>query len=99
VPKNAVGARARAALVPVVGRRKIMAFLGGLRRRFGPTSSVRILQVNGQPAAQFSLGGQDALAALEVRDGKIVSIFTVLNPDKLSYLYRQTGGAPAPGGG
>jgi RNA polymerase sigma-70 factor, ECF subfamily len=99
VPKDDGGARARAALVPVVGRRKIMAFLGGLRRRFGPTSYVRILQVNGQPAAQFSLGGQDALAALEVRDGKIVSIFTVLNPDKLSYLYRQTGGAPAPGGG
>jgi RNA polymerase sigma-70 factor, ECF subfamily len=99
VSYNDGGGRARAALVPVVGRRKIMAFLGGLRRRFGPTSSVRILQVNGQPAAQFSLGGQDALAALEVRDGKIVSIFTVLNPDKLSYLYRQTGGAPAPGGG
>jgi RNA polymerase sigma-70 factor, ECF subfamily len=99
VSYNDGGGRARAALVPVVGRRKIMAFLGGLRRRFGPTSYVRILQVNGQPAAQFSLGGQDALAALEVRDGKIVSIFTVLNPDKLSYLYRQTGGAPAPGGG
>jgi RNA polymerase sigma-70 factor, ECF subfamily len=99
VSYNDGGGRARAALVPVVGRRKIMAFLGGLRRRFGPTSYVRIRQVNGQPAAQFSLGGQDALAALEVRDGKIVSIFTVLNPDKLSYLYRQTGGAPAPGGG
>jgi RNA polymerase sigma-70 factor (ECF subfamily) len=94
VSYNDGGGRARAAPVPVVGRTKIMAFLAGLRRRFAPTSYVRILQVNGQPAAQFSLGGQDALAMLEVRDGKIVSIFTVLNPDKLSYLYRQTGGPP-----
>jgi len=55
--------------------------------------------INGAPAAQFSLGGQDALVALEVRDGKIVSLFTVLNPDKLSYLYRQMGGPrPAEGG-
>ena len=99
VSYNDGGGKARAALVPVVGRTKIMAFLGGLRRRFGATSYLRILQVNGQPAAQFSLGGQDALATLEVRDGKIVSIFTVLNPDKLSYLYRQTGGPPAAEGG
>ncbi len=99
VSYNDGGGRARAALVPVVGRTKIMAFLGGLRRRFGATSYLRILQVNGQPAAQFSLGGQDALATLEIRDGKIVSIFTVLNPDKLSYLYRQTGGPPAAEGG
>ncbi|HEY2258104.1 MAG TPA: RNA polymerase sigma factor SigJ [Solirubrobacteraceae bacterium] len=99
VSYNDGGGRARAALVPVVGRTKIMAFLGGLRRRFGPTSSVRMLEVNGQPAAQFSLGGQDALVQLEVRDGKIVSIFTVLNPDKLSYLYRQTGGPPVAEGG
>ncbi|MGZ4272345.1 MAG: hypothetical protein ACXVRP_01150, partial [Solirubrobacteraceae bacterium] len=54
----------------------------------------RILQVNGEPAAQFSVGGQDSLVTLEVRDGKVVSILTVLNPDKLSYLYRQTGGPP-----
>ena len=65
----------------------------------GATSYVRILEVNGEPAAQFSLGGQDALATVEVRDGKIVSILTVLNPDKLSYLYRQTGGPPVAGGG
>ena len=99
VSYNDGGGRARAALVPVVGRTKIMAFLRGLGRRFGPTSYVRMLQVNGQPAAQFSLGGQDAVATLEVKDGKIVSILTVLNPDKLSYLYRQTGGPPVAEGG
>ncbi|MGZ4166753.1 MAG: RNA polymerase sigma factor SigJ [Solirubrobacteraceae bacterium] len=88
------GGRARAAPFPVRGRRKIMAFIAGLRRRFGPSPYARILQVNGEPAAQFSVGGQDSLVTLEVRDGKVVSILTVLNPDKLSYLYRQTGGPP-----
>ena len=37
VSYNDGGGRARAALVPVVGRKKIMAFMGGLRRRFGPS--------------------------------------------------------------
>jgi RNA polymerase sigma-70 factor (ECF subfamily) len=94
VSYNDGGGKARAALVPVVGRTKIMAFLRGLRRRFGPTSYARVIEVNGQPAAQLSLGDQDAVVTLEVRDGKIVSILTVLNPDKLSYLYRQLGGPP-----
>ena len=94
VAYNDGGGKARAALIPVVGRRKIMAFIAGLLRRFGPSPYLRMLEVNGEPAAQFSVGGQDSLVAIEVRDGKIVSILTVLNPDKLSYLYRQTGRAP-----
>jgi RNA polymerase sigma-70 factor (ECF subfamily) len=98
VSYNDGGGKTRAAPIPVVGRTKIMAFLGGLRRRFGPTSYARIIEVNAQPAAHFSLGDQDAVATLEVRDGKIVSILTVLNPDKLSYLYRQMGGAPRAAG-
>jgi hypothetical protein len=31
--------------------------------------------------------------ALEIRDGQVRSIFTVLNPDKLTYLGRQTADA------
>jgi RNA polymerase sigma-70 factor (ECF subfamily) len=94
VAYNDGGGRARAARIPVVGRRKILAFVAGLRRRSGPSPYLRMLEVNGEPAAQVSVDGQDSLVAIEVRDGKIVSILTVLNPDKLSYLYRQTGGAP-----
>jgi hypothetical protein len=72
--------------------------LRGLRRPPAPVADVQILQVNGQPAARLSLDGQEALTTLEVRDGKIAEILTVLNPDKLSYLHRQSG-APAAGGG
>jgi RNA polymerase sigma-70 factor, ECF subfamily len=98
VSYNDSGGRARAARVPVVGRTKIMAFLRGLRRRAAPVADVQILQVNGQPAARLSIDGQEALTTLEVRDGKIAEILTVLNPDKLSYLRRQSGAAAAGGG-
>jgi RNA polymerase sigma-70 factor (ECF subfamily) len=77
-----------------MGRTKILAFVAGVLRRFGPSPYLRMLEVNGEPAAQFSVGGLDSLVGIEVRDGEIVSILTVLNPDELSYLHRQTGGAP-----
>ncbi|MGH2892749.1 MAG: RNA polymerase sigma factor SigJ, partial [Solirubrobacteraceae bacterium] len=76
VSYNDGGGRARAAPFPVVGRKKIMAFITGLRRRFGPPPYLQMLRVNGEPAAQLSVGGQDSLVTVEVRDGKIVSIFT-----------------------
>jgi RNA polymerase sigma-70 factor (ECF subfamily) len=99
VSYNDGGGKTRAAPFPVVGRTKILAFIRGLLRRAGPSPYLRMLQVNGEPAAQFSVDGHDSVVTIEVRDGKIVSIFTVLNPDKLSYLYRQTGGPPAAEGG
>jgi len=94
VAYNDGGGRARAALIPVVGRQRILAFVSGVLQRSEPSPYLRMFEVNGEPAAQLSVNGQDSLVTIEVRDGKIVSIFTVLNPDKLSYLYRQTGGPP-----
>jgi hypothetical protein len=57
------------------------------------TDRSEVLEVNGEPAVQIALGGQDSLVALEVRDGRVRSILTVLNPDKLTYLARQTADA------
>jgi hypothetical protein len=36
------------------------------------------------------MGGQAPFVALEVRRGEIANIYTVMNPDKLRYLDRQT---------
>jgi RNA polymerase sigma-70 factor, ECF subfamily len=94
VAYNDGGGKARAAHVPVVGRTKIMAFVAGLLRQSGSIPYVRKLEVNGEPAAQFTLDGRDAIVTIEARDGKIVSIYTVLNPDKLSYMNQQAGEAP-----
>ena len=63
------GGRARAARRPVVGREKVIRFIGNLVRRFGPSSYLRIVEVNGEPAAQMTLGGQDSLLAIEVVTG------------------------------
>ena len=99
VAYNDGGGKARAATIPVVGRKKILAFIAGLLRRSAPSPYLRMLRINGEAAAQVSVGGNDSVVTIEVRDGKITSIFTVLNPDKLSYLYRQTGGPPVAEGG
>ena len=85
------GGKARAARRPIVGRKKVVAFITGLMRKFGPSPSVVAVSVNATPAVRLTIGGQQQLVALEVADGEITSIFTVLNPDKLSYLDRQMG--------
>ncbi|MFL5862224.1 MAG: RNA polymerase sigma factor SigJ [Solirubrobacteraceae bacterium] len=94
VSYNDGGGKARAAGRPVAGREKIIRFIANLLRRTGPSPYARVLEVNGEPAAHLSLGGQDCVVALQVRDGRIQSILAVLNPDKLSYLYRQESGPP-----
>jgi RNA polymerase sigma-70 factor (ECF subfamily) len=83
------GGKVRAAGLPVVGRAKNIRFITNLTRRFGALSSVRVLELNGEPAAWMSVAGDDTLLSLRVRDGRIQTILTVRNPDKLSYLYRQ----------
>jgi RNA polymerase sigma-70 factor, ECF subfamily len=65
-----------------------MSGRGPLLRRFGTSSSLRRLELNGEPAAQIMLGGQDSIVALEIRDAKVQSIFTVINPDKLARVRR-----------
>ncbi len=82
------GGKARAARKPVVGRDKVIRFIGNLLRRFGPSPYAHVVEANGEPAAQISLGGQDSLVSVDVRDGRVHSILTVLNPDKLAWVRR-----------
>lgn len=83
------GGKVRAAGLPVVGREKNILFITSLKRRFGPDFSIRVVELNGEPAAWMSVGGDDTLVSLRVRDGRIQTVLTVRNPDKLSYLHRQ----------
>jgi RNA polymerase sigma-70 factor (ECF subfamily) len=76
------------ALVPVAGVDQVIRFFGTLRRHF-PVRAVRTIDANGQAAALLWFGRQHMLFALDVRDGKIREIHSILNPDKLSYLQRQ----------
>jgi RNA polymerase sigma-70 factor (ECF subfamily) len=77
------GGRVRAALRPVLGRRKVLAFLAGLAARYQFTDP-RLVDVNGEQAIWLRVGDRPQLVVLEFRDGLVSAVYGVLNPDKLS---------------
>jgi len=87
------GGKARAARVPVTGVDRVVHFYAALRRRYR-VRDIEKLEVNGRTAAVLWFGRQYVLLAVDVRDGTIHEIHSILNPDKLDYLRRQRA-APA----
>src|SRR5690348_9596431 len=60
-------------------------WLAVLRRL--PDVEIRLAEVNGDPGALFSVGGQlYAVWALDVVDGEVAGVRAVVNPDKLAHL-------------
>ena len=80
---NDGGGRTRAALHPIRGRGKVIAFVLGLLRQY-PLADVSFVDVNGQVGVSATMGEVPSLVALDVHHGRVASIFAVLNPDKLS---------------
>ena len=88
------GGKRAAALNPIYGRDKILRFFAGLAEKNGapPPETVRRLAINGMPG--FLLVGDDGeidTIALDIRDGGVVAIYAVRNPDKLRHVPRQYG--------
>ena len=84
VAYNDGGGRVRAALRPIFGREKVLAFVAGLVSRY-PGGVAQVGEANGEPVAWTSLGGGEQLVTLGVRGGRIHAIFVVLNPAKLTH--------------
>ena len=82
---NDGGGRVRAALRPIVGRDKVVPFFVGLLQRFG-LADAELVEVNGHPALRTHMGEAWQLVTIGVRDGRIRSIYAVLNPDKLELV-------------
>ncbi|MEV3985237.1 RNA polymerase sigma-70 factor [Nonomuraea sp. NPDC049758] len=80
---NDGGGKVRAALRPILGRRKVSGFIGGLLARYD-FSRARLVEANGRPALWTHVAGSDQLIVLDVRDGRIQGLYGVLNPDKLT---------------
>ncbi|MER6513244.1 RNA polymerase sigma-70 factor [Nonomuraea sp. NPDC001636] len=80
---NDGGGKVRAALRPILGRRKVSGFIGGLLARYD-FSRARLVEANGRPALWTHVAGSDQFIALDVRDGRIQGLYGVLNPDKLT---------------
>ncbi|WP_327093249.1 RNA polymerase sigma-70 factor [Nonomuraea sp. NBC_01738] len=77
------GGKVRAALRPIEGRDKVMAFFGGLMSRYD-FAGMRLGSANGQPVLLSRIGGMDQFIAVGFRDGRVSEIYGVLNPDKLT---------------
>jgi len=74
---------------PVFGRDRVTRLLLGFARiRDELALGVRIARVNGQPGAVFFApdGSPYSVLALDVADGAIVAIRSVVNPDKLRHI-------------
>ncbi|WP_443075930.1 RNA polymerase sigma factor SigJ [Streptomyces sp. TRM 70351] len=84
------GGRVRAALRPLHGPDKVARFLlavAGSQQGLG----ARPVAVNGEPGLLITVDGHpDAVAVLEVADGRVGEVRLVRNPDKLRHL-RRTG--------
>jgi RNA polymerase sigma-70 factor, ECF subfamily len=91
VAYNDGGGKTRAAQNPIVGMERVLRFIAGLRERFDAATDLRPVEVNGLPAAYLRMGGQEQVVGIEVRDGRIVAIFAILNPDKLRFAKWQLG--------
>ncbi|MFG1702212.1 RNA polymerase sigma-70 factor [Nonomuraea sp. M3C6] len=85
---NDGGGKVKAALRPIVGKRKVAAFLGGLIARYDFTDA-RVLEVNGGLAIWTRIGEVHQLVVIEPRDGLIKEIYGVLNPDKLTRVHAE----------
>jgi RNA polymerase sigma-70 factor, ECF subfamily len=83
------GGKRTAALNPIRGRDKIIRFLIGLaRKRALPVpKSVRRTRINRMPGfIILDSDGEVETLALDIRDGGIIAIYGVRNPDKLAHI-------------
>jgi RNA polymerase sigma-70 factor (ECF subfamily) len=81
------GGKALSAVRPVVSRDHVVrGFLGNLQKM--PPERAWIDEVNGQPAILATRDGKPyAVLLLEIREGVIQTIYTVVNPDKLPNFF------------
>jgi RNA polymerase sigma-70 factor (ECF subfamily) len=71
-----------------VGIDAVLALLAGLAKRFGTTSRlVRFASINGLPGyVTIEADGLLQTTAFDIRDGRIVAVYVMRNPDKLGHI-------------
>ncbi|MFD5344932.1 RNA polymerase subunit sigma-24, partial [Streptomyces anulatus] len=66
---------------------KVGRFLFAVAGSLGPDGEIRIMELNGGPAAVYFVGGKaDTVFQIEVGQGVIQCAYIIRNPDKLSGL-------------
>ncbi len=75
----------KAALRPILGRDKVLRFLGAVTE--GIDASGDVVVVNGAPALRVTIDGEvDTIATMVVEDGLVTGLYVVRNPAKLARL-------------
>jgi len=83
------GGKAVAIKKPIFGIVRVATFWRGLLRHAPPDTQVIIRTVNSLPAFVLWVNGEVyTVIAFDVLDGKVATIRSVLNPDKLEYIKR-----------
>jgi RNA polymerase sigma-70 factor (TIGR02957 family) len=81
------GGLVQAALAPVAGADPVARVLG----RIAAAASLQPAQVNGHPALIIRLNGEiDTVLAVRLDDVLITGLYAIRNPEKLSYVERET---------
>jgi RNA polymerase sigma-70 factor (ECF subfamily) len=75
----------KAALRPILGREKVVRFLGAVSEGVGATADVVV--VNGSPALRICIDGEvDTVVSMVVEEGLVTGLYAVRNPAKLARL-------------
>ncbi|MEQ9639324.1 MAG: sigma-70 family RNA polymerase sigma factor [Alphaproteobacteria bacterium] len=86
---NDAGGRRHAALNPIFGRDRFLRFVAGIRKKDPDVGAIRyeVAEVNGRPGLLgHEVDGGHFAIAFDCVDGRIVAVYTMLNPDKLTHL-------------
>jgi RNA polymerase sigma-70 factor, ECF subfamily len=85
------GGKVAAALAPIRGADRIARLFIGLMKKAPADLEIRRVRVNGRPGFMTLMGGQlRHVMMVDVVDGRIVTCFSISNPDKLARV--ATGG-------
>lgn len=76
-----------AARIPVVGRTRVAKFVAAFSGHFWAGKSIDWVEVNGQPAATLSIGGEvTTMVTVTASDDGILELLWVMSPDKLGHV-------------
>ncbi len=84
------GGKATAAKNPLLGRQVVMAFLGGIHKKFYTDTQIHFTTLNHQPAFLYynKNGGLANCQILSMGNDQIIRIFIIRNPEKLRRLQK-----------
>lgn len=84
------GGKVKAAKKIIQGAQKISKFLVGIQKAAAHTYHLEVKEINGGPGMVIWLEDQlQGVCSFHIEEGKIKSIYVILNPEKLKYIKRQ----------